>query len=48
MLKKLISLFIIIAFTTQLSYARVGQPTFVFAINENPGGDECLHGGENS
>ena len=54
MLKKLISLFIIIAFTTQLSYARVGQPTFVFAINENPAaasgennnnGDDGLSGG---
>lgn len=36
MLKKIISILIIITFTIPFAYARVGQPTFVFAINDNP------------
>ncbi len=36
MMKKIIALFILIMLTIPVSYARVGQPSFVFAINENP------------
>ena len=36
MMKKLFTLFVIFAMSSPMTMARVGQPSFVFAIDENP------------
>ncbi len=51
MLKKIFAIFIITALTAPITSAKVGQPTFVFAIDDNPAAasntnkDEGLSGG---
>ena len=48
MIKKIIALFILIMSVVPVSYARVGQPSFVFAINENPAADSSSSAGKDN